>query len=88
VHLIPLQEIIAAALNRGINTKTVQAEYHRLISHGGSEFRILLDLDKETLAGFVPEKVLRGIMNVRENRLHITPGYDGVFGKIDIFSGD
>jgi uncharacterized protein (TIGR00375 family) len=85
-HLIPLQEIIAEAMNQGVDTKGVENEYLRLVSTYGSEFRILLDLPPEELGKSTPPKVLEGIKRVREEDLHITPGHDGVYGKIQIFA--
>jgi PHP family Zn ribbon phosphoesterase len=84
-HLIPLQEIIAEALSQGVDTKGVQNEYLRLVSIFGSEFRILLDLPPEELEKSTPAKILEGIKRVREGDLQITPGHDGVYGKIQIF---
>ena len=84
-HLLPLEEIIAAALGQKPNTKKVNAEYDRLIERYGSELAILLDLEEEELAGFTPARVLAGIMKVRRGEVRITPGYDGVYGKIDLF---
>ena len=46
---------------------------------------ILLDLEAEELAGYTPARVLAGIMKVRRGKVRITPGYDGVYGKIDLF---
>ncbi|MCK4224340.1 MAG: DNA helicase UvrD [candidate division Zixibacteria bacterium] len=85
-HLIPLVEIIAEALNQGVDTKGVTNEYLRLVSIFGSEFRILLDLPLEELEKSTPPKILEGIKRVREEDLHITPGHDGVYGKIQIFA--
>jgi len=85
VHLVPLEEIIAAAIEQGVDTAAVQREYERMISHGGSEFNILLDLSPVDLASFCNPKILEGILRVREGRLRIIPGHDGVYGKIDIF---
>ncbi|MFQ6032468.1 MAG: endonuclease Q family protein [Candidatus Zixiibacteriota bacterium] len=84
-HLIPLMEIIAEALNQGAETKAVANEYLRLVSTYGSEFRILLDLPLEELEKSTPPKILEGIKRVREENLDITPGFDGVYGKIQIF---
>ncbi len=35
--------------------------------------------------GFCSPKILEGILRVREGRLRIVPGHDGVYGKIEIF---
>jgi len=85
-HLVPLQEIIAAALGQGPDTKGVLMEYQRMISSLGSEFSILLDLPQNEIAKSALPKIVEGIMRVREGKLNIVPGYDGVFGKISIFS--
>lgn len=85
VHLVPLEEIIAAALDQGVSTIAVEREYQRMISQGGSEFDILLDLSPVDLASFCNPKILEGILRVREGKLRISPGHDGVYGKIDIF---
>jgi uncharacterized protein (TIGR00375 family) len=86
LHMVPLNEIIADALGVGTNASSVEKEYLRLIEKGGSEFDILLELAPEDLTSFTPPLILEGILRVRQGRLKITPGYDGVFGKIQIFS--
>ena len=87
-HMIPLEEIIASALGVSVRTKTVMKEYDRLIENCGPEFSILLDMEKDELSAYAHPRVLEGITRVREGRLRIAPGHDGVFGKIDIFGGE
>jgi uncharacterized protein (TIGR00375 family) len=86
LHTVPLEEIIADILGVGTNASSVEKEYLRLVEKGGSEFDILLELSPEQLSSFTPPDILEGILRVREGRLKITPGYDGVFGKIEILS--
>jgi len=85
VHLIPLEEIIAEALGVNVESAAVRKEYKKIVDLGGSELRVLLYLSKEELSKFVPPRILEGIIKMREGNVHISPGYDGVYGKISIF---
>jgi uncharacterized protein (TIGR00375 family) len=85
VHLIPLEEIVAEAMGFRIGTKAVETEYERLVERGVSEFRILLDAAPDELATFVPAKILEGIVRMRQGKVSIIPGHDGVYGKISLF---
>jgi PHP family Zn ribbon phosphoesterase len=84
-HLLPLEEIIAAAFGQKPNTKKVNVEYDRLLARYGSELGILLDLEEAELADETPPRIRAGIMKVRRGEVRITPGYDGVYGKITLF---
>jgi uncharacterized protein (TIGR00375 family) len=84
-HVVPLEEIIAEALGCRVGTKAVRTEYDRLVERGGSEFRILLDAPLDDLAAFVPDRIREGILHMRQGKIAIVPGYDGVYGKINLF---
>lgn len=88
VKLVSLQKIIAESMGVGVQAKKVKQEYDRLIDHSGNEFRILIDMNEKEMAAFVPERILEGILRIREGRVKIEPGYDGYFGKVDIFGGE
>ena len=88
IHLIPLEEVIAGSLGVGVGTKAVEAEYDRLIGAGGSEFTVLLDLPPEELKRFTSPRVLEGLVRMRQGKVHIIPGHDGVYGKIRLFSSE
>ncbi len=85
VHLVPLEEIIAEALGVGTQSKQVKRTYRQLLELGGSEFEILLHKSLEELSEFVPERILEGIKRVREGRVFVRPGYDGVYGVVSLF---
>ena len=85
IHLIPLEEVIAEAMGYRVGTKAVEAEYERLVERGGSEFQILLDATPDELASFVPAKILEAIVRMRQGKVSIIPGHDGVYGKITLF---
>ena len=84
--LIPLEEIIAESLGMTVGTKPVGAEYRNLIKKFGDEFKVLLEADRKELESVSPSEVAEGIIRVREGRVLIEPGYDGVYGKIRVFS--
>ncbi|HKV44779.1 MAG TPA: endonuclease Q family protein [bacterium] len=86
-HLIPLEEIIAEALGSQPGTNTVREEYLKLVQSLGNEFAVLMDVPLEEVARYARPRVVEGLRRVREGRVQIRPGYDGVFGEIRIFGG-
>jgi uncharacterized protein (TIGR00375 family) len=84
-HVLPLEEIIAAALQQRPATKKVAAEYDRLLGIYGSELDILLERPEAELAEHTPARIVTGIMKARRGEVRITPGYDGEYGKIELF---
>ncbi len=82
--IIPLQEIISGVFNQGKNSKKVEREYFNLIRQGKNEFNILLNLDCDELKKIASIEIVEAIKNTREEKIIITPGYDGVYGEIRI----
>ncbi|MCI0420440.1 MAG: endonuclease Q family protein [Acidobacteria bacterium] len=83
---IPLQKIIAATYGvKGRESHTVQNLYEKALSGGNTEREILFDLAEADLAALVGHQVAEAILRVREGYFRITPGYDGVWGQLEIF---
>lgn len=82
--LIPLEEVIADALGVRKESAIVEKEYINLVSRIGTEFDILLKLSKDEIKVNIPQKIAQAILNMREGKVKISPGYDGVYGVIEI----
>lgn len=85
-HLVPLEEVLADCFGVGSKTKTVQNIYWRLIERAGNEFAVILDLPIKEIGEIGGEMIAEAIKRVREEKVHKTPGYDGVYGVIRVFT--
>jgi len=84
--LIPLNEIIAESIGASVMAKDVFRHYNNLIKNLGNELKILLEsTEKEIREKSLPE-IASGVIKMRQGKVSIEPGYDGVYGKIKIFS--
>ena len=87
VSLLPLSEVIAAVISvEQPSSPRVWQVYNKLITKFGSEYSVLLDSDPEALREVVEADLAEAIMRVRENRVKVAPGYDGVYGKIELLA--
>jgi len=80
--LIPLSEILAHFLKTSVATKKIWKEYHNIMKNFKSEFDVLIDAKKESLDKVTDEKIADAIIKVREGKVKIKPGYDGVYGQL------
>ena len=85
--LIPLNEVIAESLGVSVLSKEVSKSYNNLIKNLGNELKILLESKEKEIRENSSQEVAEGIIRMRDGKVVIEPGYDGVYGKIKIFSG-
>ena len=83
--LVGLQQIVAESMGRGVNTKGVRTQYMRLVEELGSEMHILMDTDTSDIERVDGERIADGVERVRGGDIYIEPGYDGVFGKVQVW---
>jgi uncharacterized protein (TIGR00375 family) len=84
--LVQLDQIIGEAWGVGEKSKKVVTEYNRLIDELESEFKILIDHPISAIAKIADARVVDGIERVRAGDIAIEPGYDGQYGKVNVFS--
>lgn len=87
-YIIPLIEIIAELKGSGTGSKSVTAEYQKVIASLGHEFEILRTVEVATIEREGFTDLAFAITKMRKHEIHIEPGYDGVFGVIKLFAND
>ncbi|MFH1749651.1 MAG: endonuclease Q family protein, partial [bacterium] len=83
-HIIPLMEIISDVIGTGVSSKAVLDIYFELVHSFNNEFKILLGVDYRDLEKVTSPEIAQAIINVRQGRVKIEPGYDGEFGRIAV----
>lgn len=85
---IPLDEIIANAKGVGKTSVSVGREYRSVLSRFSTEFEVLAKVPEGDLRGALSSKIAEGIMRVRKGKIYVKPGFDGEYGKVNVFSED
>lgn len=83
--MVPLMEILSEAYEVGTGTRKVTEGYQNLVNSLGSEFKILLETNSSDIERVAGVKVAEAVSKVRSGDIVIEPGYDGVFGKVNIW---
>jgi uncharacterized protein (TIGR00375 family) len=81
--LLPLTEIIAAAAGISqLSSSRIWAEYDKLVKAFGTELNVLMNAKDEELKKVADKKTAELILLVRDGKVKINPGFDGVYGSL------
>ena len=82
--LLPLHELIAFSKGSTLSSKKTWEVYNFLIGKFENEFNILLNVPEEDLIRELKDdfKLVQLILDNREGKIKVKPGYDGKYGEI------
>ena len=83
--LVPLPEVVAACMGYSTASKKVQGCFEQMMQTLGTEFDNLRNVPAEDIKSCAGERIAEGIENVRTGNVKRIPGYDGEYGKIQLF---
>ena len=83
--LVPLPEVISACMGYSTASKKVQGCFEQMLQTLGTEYDILRNVPAEDIKSCAGERIAEGIENVRTGTVKRIPGYDGEYGKIELF---
>ena len=87
--IAPLKMVISEAIKKGQVSKIVNNIYCSIIKKGYTEFEILICLKEDILDKILldikyKDLIKKAILDIRNKKVNKIPGYDGVFGKIEL----
>jgi ATP-dependent DNA helicase UvrD/PcrA len=85
-RIIPLTDILAQIFQVGPKTQKVAGYYQNAIEALGPELPILTDHSFDKIQGAGVPLLAEAIMKMRTGDILIDPGFDGEYGKVNIFS--
>ena len=83
--LVPLPEVISACVGFSTASKKVQRQYEMLLENLGAEFQILREVPIEDIGLTGGDVLAEGIRRLRKGEVMRKPGFDGEYGKIELF---
>lgn len=85
-YIIPLPEVIGAALEVGPTSKRALGVYQHLLEQCGPELGILRHTSPADMARCGEPLVAEAVRRMRAGEVEIQAGYDGAYGTIRVFS--
>lgn len=85
VKIVPLQEIVAESIGSPVQSPKTKAIFDNLTKTVADEFTLLLKTPLDEISKVAGAKVAEGVQKVRQAKIVIKPGYDGVFGVVKIW---
>ncbi len=80
--LVPLRELLSFSLSVGPATKTVGRHYKALVDEFVGELNVLTGAPSADLERVSGTRLAQAVLAVREGRVDVDPGYDGVYGTV------
>jgi superfamily I DNA/RNA helicase len=87
-NLIPLTDLLSEILRVGPKTKKVTTAYKTAIEKLGCEFKILHHLDPDEIDRAGITLLGEAVRRMRQKKIEVTPGFDGEYGRVKIFTAD
>ncbi|MEV4621763.1 UvrD-helicase domain-containing protein [Asanoa sp. NPDC049573] len=87
-HLLALAEILGEIAGVGPRSKTVEGKLNTLVAALGPELTILRETPLDDIKRIGGDHLEEAIRRLRTGDVHRTPGYDGAYGIIRVFSPD
>jgi DNA helicase-2/ATP-dependent DNA helicase PcrA len=83
--MVPLAEIVGELVETGPASARVRRACERLLDRVGSELALLTEVPLETLAQEGPPLFAEALRRVRSGEVKVQPGFDGVYGTVQVF---
>nr|WP_319395744.1 UvrD-helicase domain-containing protein [uncultured Desulfobacter sp.] len=85
-YVVPLADILSQIFGVGPNTKKVNTHYDKAINALGPELAILTQLSLDNIERAGVPLLAQAVQKMRDGDIHIDPGFDGEYGKVNIFT--
>jgi DNA helicase-2/ATP-dependent DNA helicase PcrA len=86
--IIPLADILSDIFQVGPKTKKVARYYDKAVQALGPELEILTRCDGDRIRSAGVPLLAEAVERMRSGRVHVSPGYDGEYGKVRVFAPD
>ena len=83
LRVVPLLDIVSQQMELSDSSQKVQKMYHQILQRVGPEFFVLLEASTQDIEKASTSGIAHAIAKLRVGDVIVTPGYDGVYGKIE-----